>query len=132
MNIYIDINGVLLTKDLRQALYLEKFLTKILQNNTVYWLTTHCKGDSTMTLQYLASYVDTSCLELCKKILPTNWITWKTEAIDMTKDFLWFDDSLMETEKQALQQAGKFSSWICIDLMNNPNQLNNAYDTRAI
>lgn len=123
MNIYLDINGTILKRDLTPAPHLEEFLTKILQDNTVYWLTTHSKGDANSALQHLSPYIDQNCLELCKKILPTDWKTWKTEAIDMTKEFIWFDDSLMETEKQALINANKLTSWIHIDLEANPNQL---------
>lgn len=123
MNIYLDINGTLLKRNLSPAPHLEEFLTKVFQNNTVYWLTTHCKGDASAALQHLEPYIDSKCFELCTKILPTDWKTWKTEAIDMTKEFLWFDDSLMEAEKQALINANKLTSWIHVDLEANPDQL---------
>ena len=70
------------TKDLQPAKHLNKFLTYITGNFNVYWLTTHCKGDATATIQYLANHLDDDLIKLAKKIHPTNWSTLKTEAID--------------------------------------------------
>jgi hypothetical protein len=123
MNIYLDINGVLLTKDLRQANHLEEFLISLLEHHKVYWLTTHCKGDENSAIQYLASYLDSKSLELCKKIKPTNWQTLKTEAIDFSQPFLWFDDSILGAEKRELIKQNKLKSWVKVDLESNQNQL---------
>jgi len=126
MNIYLDINGVLLTKNLQQALYLEPFLTALINRHSVFWLTTHCKGDATPTIQYLSFYLDKECLKLCKTIKPTNWQTLKTEAIDMTQDFLWFDDYILDVEKQILLKHNKIESWIKVDLEDNPRFLSDS------
>jgi len=38
------------------------------------------------------------------KIQPTNWDTLKTEAIDFTNDFRWFDDNIKEAEMVVLKE----------------------------
>ena len=52
-NIYLDIDGVVITKDGKQANYLEEFLEHIVSTYDCYWLTTHCKGDCIPAMQYL-------------------------------------------------------------------------------
>lgn len=41
--------------------------------------------------------------EMDRIIKPTDWGVMKTEAIDMGQDFVWFDDSIFETERRALE-----------------------------
>jgi len=82
MNIYIDIDGVILTNDLRPAKNLKKFLNYILRKHDVFWLTTHCKSDSSEVITYLRQFLPNELIKLCEKIKPTNWQTLKTEAID--------------------------------------------------
>lgn len=64
---------------------------------------------------------------MCKMIKPTNWQTLKTEAIDMTQDFLWFDDYILDVEKQILLQHDKLESWVKVDLEDKPDQLKNCH-----
>lgn len=52
-NLYLDINGVLLTKEGQEADYLLEFLHFAAKEYNCYWLTTHCKGDVSTALQYL-------------------------------------------------------------------------------
>lgn len=44
MNIYLDIDGVILANDKQPALHAKEFLKYITDNYPTYWLTTHCKG----------------------------------------------------------------------------------------
>ena len=53
MNIYLDIDGVLLTKKGEPVFYIEKFLKIITDNCVVHWLTTHCRGGENGTVDYL-------------------------------------------------------------------------------
>lgn len=48
INIYLDIDGVLLTKNLKPANYAFEFLQYVLSNYpfSTYWLTTRCQGDA--------------------------------------------------------------------------------------
>jgi len=125
MNIYIDIDGVILTNNLRPAEHLGEFLKYILESHNVYWLTTHCKGDNLNAIIYLKQFLPNELIKLCEKIKPTSWQTLKTEAIDFSKDFLLLDDYLLEAEKEVLKNHEKLSSWIKIDYDKNYNQLLN-------
>ena len=106
MNIYLDIDGVLVgAKSPREdVIGFVKYILEHYPNNT-YWLTTHCKGGENHCAEWLRAndfpvdLVD----EMTKTIKPTDWGVMKTEAIDMDQDFVWFDDSLFETERKTLE-----------------------------
>ena len=106
VNIYLDIDGVLLANDLNPARYANDFLRKILAEypSTTYWLTTHCNGDSNVPIQHIGHLFDSDVQELMKLIKPTKWETAKTRGIDFSKPFLWFDDDLFFEEKQELEK----------------------------
>lgn len=123
-NIYIDIEGVILTRGGVPAQHLEKFLIYILKNYSVFWLTSRCDGDIAYTLGYLAKFVPEDILPLLKRIKPTKFAIDKTDAIDFDNRFFWLDDEIFASEKNALDKHNKLDSWIEIDLMKNPNQLN--------
>ncbi|MBR3180299.1 hypothetical protein IKF57_02095 [Candidatus Saccharibacteria bacterium] len=106
MNIYLDIDGVLVgTKSPREDVI--SFIRYILEHypDSTYWLTTHCKGGVNRSAEWLrmndfpTDLVD----EMDRIIKPTDWGVMKTEAIDMDQDFIWFDDSLFETERRILE-----------------------------
>ena len=123
MNIYLDIDGVILGKDLKPANHLREFLEYITDNHEVYWLTTHCKGDNKITLNYLSRFLDKDIIELLKKVKPTSWNTLKTEAIDFTKDFVWLDDFIFPMERQALEREDKLDRWLEVNLKDNEDTL---------
>ncbi|OGY28029.1 MAG: hypothetical protein A2Z42_02100 [Candidatus Woykebacteria bacterium RBG_19FT_COMBO_43_10] len=50
-------------------------------------------------------------------------MTSKTEAIDFSSPFLWFDDYLFDFEKEDLIKHGALKNWVIVDLSANPNQL---------
>ncbi|KKS05037.1 hypothetical protein A2W45_01675 [Candidatus Curtissbacteria bacterium RIFCSPHIGHO2_12_41_11] len=123
MNIYLDIDGVILANDIQEAKHSKEFIKYLTDNHNVYWLTTHCKGDAEYTVNFVSRYFDPETIELLKKIKPTNWDTLKTEAIDFDKPFLWFDDQLFDSEKDELDCRNLLDSWIEIDLSKNVDQL---------
>jgi len=53
MNIYLDIDGVLLERNLKPARYAPEFITYVLTHypDSTYLLTTHCQGDTTVPNQ---------------------------------------------------------------------------------
>jgi hypothetical protein len=120
---YLDIDGVILANDKQIANHSNEFIRYLVNNYDVYWLTTHCKGDSNYTIRFLSNFFEPEILELLKKIKPTNWQTWKTEAIDFESGFLWFDDQVFDEEINVLKQNNKFDSWVQIDLSKNVDQL---------
>lgn len=123
MNIYLDIDGVILANDQQAANYVYEFLKYITDSYPVYWLTTHCKGEASYTLAYLGRILDQKTLQITMKIKPTNWSLSKTEAIDFNVPFLWFEDDLFDFEKEDLIKHQALKNWIEIDLSKTPNQL---------
>lgn len=122
-NIYIDIDGVILTRGGMPALHLDKFLNHILKNYSVFWLTSRCHGDSKYTVKYLSQFLLPETVPLIGKIRATSFQLDKTEAIDFAKKFFWLDDDLFDSEKKTLEAHNEYASWIEVDLIKNPNQL---------
>jgi hypothetical protein len=115
--LYLDIDGVLLTtRHMRaadDAALLIRFITSPFD---CYWLTTHCKGDTRSCLAYLAPFLDADTLERLRQVKPTDWDTLKTEAIDLTSDFVWLDDSPLESEKRVLAANNASNGLIVVNL----------------
>jgi hypothetical protein len=111
MNIYLDIDGVLLdTKEYKQMPYLKEFLNTVfdISNNNVYWLSTHTKhGKNDIALYHLKEKLDRDIFEIIKGIKNTKWDTLKTEGIDLDSDFLWFDDVIFQSEYKVLEKINK-------------------------
>ena len=125
MNIYLDVDGVIIDKSGKPANNIDKFLKYLAENHTVYWLTTHCGGDSATVLSYLRGYLLPETMKIIAKFKPTNFETLKTEAIDFSKDFRWFDDYVVLAEKDVLKKNSASEKQILIDLKNNPNIFSN-------
>jgi hypothetical protein len=127
MNVYLDIDGVLLANDLNPANYANEFLRYVLNKfpDTTYWLTTHCNGDASVPIQHIGHMFEPEVQELMKLIKPTSWETAKTRAIDFSKPFLWFDDDLFFEEKAALEKHDVLENWIEVNLADNKDQLAN-------
>ena len=111
MNIYLDIDGVLLdTKEYKPMPYLKEFLTTVfdISNGEVYWLSTHThNGDNTVPLNYFKPIVDSDIYLMLEKIKPSKWYSLKTEGIDLNSDFLWFDDVIFQAEYNVLEKINK-------------------------
>jgi hypothetical protein len=122
--LYLDIDGVLLTTRHTQAAPgVAAFVEFITRHFACYWLTTHCKGDSTPALRYLAQFLPPATLELlCQAVQPTNWGTLKTEAIDTKANFYWLDDSPFQSEIAYLQTHGVANKLLAVNLL-NPDEL---------
>lgn len=125
VNIYLDIDGVLLANDLNPANYANDFLRRVINEypDTTYWLTTHCNGDATVPIQHVGHLFDEDVQDLMKLIKPTKWETAKTRGIDFSFPFLWFDDDLFYEEKQTLEKHGAYDNWIEVNLAKDNNQL---------
>lgn len=107
MNLYLDIDGVLLTKRQKAAQGVEQFLRFVTQHFNCFWLTTHCRAGENKAVSYLAECVSEELLPTFHLIQATNWHTLKTEAIDFSEDFIWLDDAPFNSEKQVLSQLEK-------------------------
>lgn len=116
-NIYLDIDGVILgmASSLRDAKKLLKYLLKKYPENT-YWLTTHVKdGENNIRHSLVGAYPDKLIAKMYDTFKNTDWGTLKTDAIDFSQPFVWFDDTLFTAERQVLEQNGVANSYYKID-----------------
>jgi hypothetical protein len=121
--LYLDIDGVLLTaRHTQAALGVDAFVAFVTQHFACRWLTTHCKGDSAPALRYLARFLEPATLEMLRQVQPTTWDTLKTEAIDVTANFYWLDDSPFQSEIAYLQARGVADRLVVVNL-NRPDEL---------
>ncbi len=125
MNIYLDIDGVLLVNEKYAAAYADELITRLLEEfpDSTYWLSTHCWKGENRTKQVLTGALKPETLELLDKIKPTEWDEMKTDAIDFSQRFLWLDDDLWPEELAALEKHNATDNFIMIDLNKNPTQL---------
>ena|ERR1035437_10280747 len=125
MNIYLDIDGVLLANDSNLAKHAQEFLSYVLERfpDTTYWLTTHCRGDAMTPIEHVGHLFDAKTVELMSKIKPTRWDVSKTDAIDFSTPFLWFDDDCFDFEREVLIKHGVLDNWIEVDLRKDEDQL---------
>lgn len=125
MNIYLDIDGVLVHNG-KPADHLEAFIEYLHSNyaGNIYWLTTHCQGDSAPAVTYIERFVtNAETLKRIREFKPTKWGVSKTEGIDFGASFLWFDDTLLYGEKQILAGRGASDNMILVNLTKNPDSL---------
>lgn len=119
--LYLDIDGVLLmNRNPRAADGAIELIDFILSRFDCYWLTTHCReNSSTNALRRLALYFPESVIEKLKQIKSTQWNTLKTEAIDFNSDFCWLDDYVLEAEKKELERHKCLNNLLLVDLKND-------------
>lgn len=123
-NIYLDIDGVLLANEENLAIGAAEFIKYAVKHFDVYWLTTHCMdGTTEHAIGYLNRASEEDLRPWLEKFKPVTWSMKKTEAIDFSKPFLWFDDDCFSGEKIDLQEYDTMNSWIEIDLRNVPDQM---------
>lgn len=125
MNIYLDIDGVLLTKLGEPAPHSLESLKYLTANHAVFWLTTHCHGGENRAPEHLYPKFPPEAKIYIDKILPTNWGTWKTDAIDFSQDFRWLDDDVYQPEYDTLAKHNCSDKLIKVDFRENPGQLKN-------
>ena len=126
MNIYLDIDGVLLANEYNLSEGAVDLIKHITEKYDVYWLTTQCMdGDPAWAIEYINRASEEDLTLWLNKIKPTSWEEHKTEAIDFSKPFYWLDDDQYEEEKAELEKHDSMSSFIPIDLQSDPSDLIN-------
>ncbi len=125
MNIYLDIDGVLLANSKQAAAYADEFLALIIKRwpDTTYWLTTHRWRGQNTVLEVLEPVLKPKTVQLLKHIKPASWQEMKTEGISFKQPFLWFDDDLVPEERETLRHYGALDCLRMIDLKKDPYQL---------
>jgi hypothetical protein len=114
--LYLDIDGVLLTKKQQVPEGTPAFLDFALAHFDCFWLSTHCKSNAKTALRYLTSYYPADLIPKIQAVQPTNWDTLKTEGIDFGRVFFWIDDYPFEAEKNVLQAHRQLAQLIICDL----------------
>ena len=122
--LYLDIDGVLLANEENLSIGAAEFIKYAADNFDVYWLTTHCmNGDPAHAIEYVQRATSDNLRPYLEKFKPTTWSLAKTEAIDFSKPFLWFEDDCFSGEKIDLHEHGVFNSWIEVNLAKYPDQM---------
>jgi len=129
MKIYLDIDGTCIHEEIERAgepaRGLNEFLVA-LRPYEVFWLTTHCMdGNPEHATRLLKSKVPPELHADIDRIKPTTWSVMKTEAIDFSGPFIWFDNDVMASEREVLKQrAVQDEQWLIeVHLDENPEQL---------
>ena len=130
MNIYLDIDGVLLANENHAANYADDFLQAVLAAypDSTYWLTTHNWRGENRTKEVLAPYLRPETLPLLDKIKPSVWNEMKTDGINFSEKFIWLDDDLWQDELKVLERHNATDNFILIDLQKDPDQLKTIAD----
>jgi hypothetical protein len=125
MNIYLDIDGVLLINETNTAPYADELIQRLLEvyPDSVYWLTTHDWNGENNIKETFAPYLKPKTAKLLHKIKSTKWKELKTDGIDFSKKFLWLDDDLWPEELLALEKHNATDNFIMINLKEDPNIL---------
>ena len=125
MNIYLDIDGVLLANENHIANHADEFLQTVLEKypDSTYWLTTHNWNGENRTKEVLTPHLKPETVALLAKIKETEWGELKTDAIDFSQEFLWFDDDLWPEELAVLEENNATHRFVMIDLTKNPLQI---------
>lgn len=126
MNLFTDIDGVLLGKNSGNhtpvlANRAKDYLRCCIDHFDCYWLTTHCRGSIETVADYLAPYGDAELMELVWQISPTNFRTFKTEAL--FGDFIWVDDQPTAYEFAFLSEQDLLHCWWEVNTRRNINDL---------
>lgn len=125
MNIYLDIDGVLLANETTTAAYADEFLQAILDKypTTTYWLTTHNWKGENRAQAVLAPHLKPETAKLLEQIKPSEWDELKTDAVDFEEPFLWFDDDLWPEELKVLEENNATGRFVMVDLTKDPEIL---------
>ncbi|MCA9336074.1 hypothetical protein KC967_04215 [Candidatus Saccharibacteria bacterium] len=125
MNVYLDIDGVLLANENNAANYADEFLQAVLAAypDSTYWLTTHNWRGENRTKEVLAPHLRPETVPLLDKIKPSVWNEMKTDGINFSEKFIWLDDDLWQDELKVLERHNATDNFILIDLQKIPNQL---------
>lgn len=128
MDIYLDIDGTMIHEDHWDnknlaAQGLKEFIIALRAYNT-YWLTTHCRdGNPERAREIMKRHVPPELYADIDRIKPTVWDTMKTQGIDWSRDFIWFDNDISPFEWERIEQGTVNQQAIEVNLKQNSSQL---------
>jgi DNA-binding MarR family transcriptional regulator len=129
LKIYLDIDGTMIHEDVERignpAEGLAEFITA-LRSYDVYWLTAHCKdGNPISARRFMKTWLPAHLHPDIDRIKPTIWYKLKTEAIDFSDKFIWFDNDVFVLDRDVLyKKALGDQQWLVeVDLVANPKRL---------
>ncbi len=128
MNIYLDIDGTMIYEDRWDmanpaADGLAEFIIA-LRPHTTYWLTTHCRdGNPERAREIMKRYLPPELHADVDRIQPTVWDMMKTEGVNWSQDFIWFDNDISPFEWEKIEQGTEGQQAIEVNLKINPKQL---------
>lgn len=130
MNIYLDIDGVLLANESNAANHADELLQAVLTKypDSTYWLTTHNWNGENRAKEVLAPHLKPETVTLLDRVKPTVWKDLKTEGIDFSEPFMWVDDDLWPEELDQLEKHEAQDNFFMIDLTKDPDQLLDVID----
>jgi hypothetical protein len=122
VKLYLDIDGVLLTKNGALAEGAETFLQWAIDNHEPHWLSTRTRdGSSRGALRAFHGILET---ELVRAIQPVRWATLKTEALPVWVDgWAWVDDEILHAERAVLVSNDALDRFVQISVNRNPTAL---------
>lgn len=123
VDIYLNIDGVLLGVGNRPANYSREFLRYAVPNFQAYWLSSRAKNSGSAPLKDLSKLFEPEITQLISTVKPVRWSFAKTQAIDFSRPFLWFDDELVVHERLELIKNNVLENWIEVDLVKDENRL---------
>ena len=124
--LFLDIDGVLLGRGQGRpclAVGAEEFIAHVVDRFDCYWLSTHCQGDARTAQEYLRPYVSEETYRRLQSIKPTRFDVLKTDALPADEPFLWIEDRPLATEIRVLEESGRRSSWLKVDVSERENVL---------
>lgn len=125
MNIYLNIDGVLISESGQAAFYADEFLNLIIKKwpGSIYWLTMQSRGGRFGSHEALKNVLKPATYARIRTIQPGAWRELKTDAIDFTKPFLWFDEHITPEENQILSRYQAEACFRQVNLRTDPHQL---------
>ena len=124
MNIYLDINNVLIS-DKTATLGADELIAHLTSEypDSVYWLSEYCHNGSNTAIEVLSPYLKSETVALLESIKPAYWKDLRTEAIDFSKNFRWIGNSLWPDEMKELEENNASGNFISVDATKDPEIL---------
>lgn len=119
MKLYLDIDGVLLTKGGALADGAEAFLRWAIAAHDPFWISTRTRDGAQRGA--LRAFHGLLAPELVRAIRPARWRTLKTEALPVRADgWAWIDDEILHAERAVLADNGALGRFVRVNVDCDP------------